>query len=233
MSKMYLVQYCLKILEEVNKHQYHNSEDLELYQFVRDSIDGKLPRKSYYKLSESISDRFANDIEKIVGFSVKGYTNRVAPGNIEHICKEHGANGRSDKSMSDLHDLAKINYIIENYVKLRMGKMSKEYKNSDGSRAKTIELQKKIDDRYYYVIEAVPCAKVKSLHVVSAYTNKNDTFSEVAVSTDPSRYVQDELQHNVSSNNIISQEHKKTTGDYLIHLSSTKLTCLELSGVVS
>jgi len=48
------------------------------------------------------------------------------------------------------------------------------------------------------VVEAVPDAKLKTLHVVSAYINKNDTFLEVAVSKDPSRYVQDELQSNVS-----------------------------------
>lgn len=65
---------------------------------------------------------------------------------------------------------------------------------------------------YYYVVEAVPDTKHKTLHVISAYINKNDTFSGVAVSNDPSRYVQDEPQSNVSSSkDIISQTEKKET----------------------
>lgn len=202
-----------------SKTQFNISEDTELYQYIQDSLDGKLSKKSSYILSESISEKLAKDIENIVGFSVEGYENKISPGNIEHIRKEHGVDGRSDKSMSDLHDLAKINYVIENYDNLREGKRSKEYKNSDGSFAKTIELQKKIDDNFYYVVEAVPDAKAKSLHVVSAYINKNDTFSEVAVSQDPSRYVQDELQTNVSSDDSISQKQQNTTENQKFSLS--------------
>ena len=144
----------------------------------------------------------AKDIEKIVGFSVKEYGNEISPSSIRHINKEHGANGRSDRSMKDYHDLARLSYVINNYDNIREGKISEEYRNSDGSFAKTVELQKKIDDGFYYVVEAVPDAKNKTLHVVSAYINKKDTFSDVLVSNDPKRYVQDEHQSNVSTDSI-------------------------------
>lgn len=193
------------------KLKYNLSEDAGLYQYIQDSLSGKVSKKSYHKLSDTISDRLANDIEKIVGFSVDGFGNEISRGNIEHINKDHGVNGKSDQSMSDLHDLAKINYVIENYDNIREGKESREYKNKDGSNAKTVELQKKIDSGFYYVVEAVPDAKLKTLHVVSAYINKNDTFLEVAVSKDPSRYVHDELQSNVSSNDSIPQNTKNAT----------------------
>lgn len=198
------------------KARYDVSEDKDLYQYIQDALNGKLSKKSYHKLSDSISDRLAHDIEKIVGFSVEGYGNEISPGNIEHINKDHGPNGESDKSMSNLHDLAKLNYVIENYDNIREGKISRQYKNRDGSYSKTVELQKKIDDKFYYVVEAVPDAKLKTLHVVSAYINKNDTFLEEAVSKDPSRYVQDELQSNVSSNYIISEDTENTTPTYSI-----------------
>ena len=42
-------------------------------------------------------------------------------------------------------------------------------------------------------------------HLVSAYKNKKDTFSDVPVSNDPRRYVQDEHQPNVS-NDIIDRK---------------------------
>ena len=194
------------------RQDYDKAEDKTLYQYIKDALAGKLPKKSFHKLSDSISDRLANDIEKIVGFSVKGYGNEISPGNITHINNRHGAKGKHDHSMSDIHDLAKMGYVIENYDKIREGEGSKQYKNGDGSKAKTVELQKKIDEEYYYVVEAVPDAKLKTLHVVSAYKNKNDTFSEVAVSKDPSRYVQDEPQSNVSSENMIPTKEDIVNG---------------------
>ena len=203
------------ISQEKIKENYSQSEDKNFYQFIVDAIAGKLPKKSFHKISQKISDRMAKDIEKIVGFSVKEYGNEISPSSIRHINKEHGANGRSDRSMKDYHDLARLSYVINNYDNIREGKISEEYRNSDGSFAKTVELQKKIDDGFYYVVEAVPDAKNKTLHVVSAYINKKDTFSDVLVSNDPKRYVQDEHQPNASSNDIISQTVENATNKSL------------------
>lgn len=199
--------------------KYSASEDTNLYQYVQDALSGKLPKKSYYKISDTISDRMAKDIENIVGFSVKGYGNEISPGSIRHINKEHGENGRTDHSMKDYHDLAKVSYVIDNYDNIKEGKRSEEFKNSDGTYAKTVELQKKIDDGFYYVVEAVPDAKNKTLHIVSAYINKKDTFSDVLVSNDPKRYVQDEHQPNVSLNNSIPQNDKNSSSDADIRYS--------------
>ena len=192
--------------------QYTLSEDTELYNYIQDALNNNLPKKSYYKISDTISDRMANDIENIVGFSVKGYGNEISPSNIRHINKRHGENGKNDTSMKDSHDLAKISYVIDNYDNIREGKISTEYRNSDGSYAKTVELQKKIDDGFYYVVEAVPDSAKKTLHIVSAYINKKDTFSDVLVSNDPKRYVQDEHRPNVSSNYIIPENTENSSG---------------------
>lgn len=200
--------------------KYSASEDTNLYQYVQDALSGKLPKKSYYKISDTISDRMAKDIENIVGFSVKGYGNEISPGSIRHINKEHGENGRTDHSMKDYHDLAKVSYVIDNYDNIKEGKRSEEFKNSDGTYAKTVELQKKIDDGFYYVVEAVPDAKNKTLHIVSAYINKKDTFSDVLVSNDPKRYVQDEHQPNVSLNNSIPQNDKNASSEVKYSLTS-------------
>ena len=206
----YLEQRLARVYESVDMKKtatesgevYANYEDAELYRYIEDALANDLPKKSFYKISDIISDKLASDIEKIVGFSVKGYSNEIAPGNIKHIEKEHGSNGKKDRSMSDHHDLARISFVIDNYEKIKPGKLSSQYKNSDGTFAKTIELQKKINDEFYYVVEAVPDANLKTLHIVSAYKNKKDTFSDVPVSNDPRRYVQDEHQPNVSTDII-------------------------------
>ena len=186
--------------------QYFSSEDTNLHQYIKDALSGNLPKKSFYKVNKIIPDRLATDIEKIVGFSVKGYSNEIAPGNIQHIENEHGPNGRKDQSMKNHHDLARISFVVENYEKIKEGKISGEYKNSDGTNSKTVVLQKKINDEFYYVVEAVPDATLKTLHIISAYKNKKDTFSDVPVSNDPRRYVHDEHQPNVSNDIILNEE---------------------------
>ena len=182
--------------------QYSLAEDEKLYTYINDALSDKLPKKSFYKISDKISDRLANDIEKIVGFSVEDYSNEITPSSIMHIEKQHGTNGKKDSSMQDHHDLARVSYVIDNYEKITEGKRSGEYKNSDGTHAKTVVLQAKVDNQFYYVVEAVPDAKLKALHVVSAYKNKKDTFPNVPVSNDPRRYVQDEHRSNVSNPSI-------------------------------
>ena len=57
----------------------------------------------------------------------------------------------------------------------------------------------------------MPDSAKKTLHIVSAYINKKDTFSDVLVSNDPKRYVQDEHRSNVSSKDIISDSSKKSS----------------------
>ena len=48
-----------------------------------------------------------------------------------------------------------------------------------------------------------------------ALFRKNDTFSEEPVANAPRRYVQDEAQSNVSSNDIIPESQKNTTKNSL------------------
>ena len=191
-------------------HEYDQAEDNDLAEFVGSVVVGNAREKDYRVISKHISDRLAIEIQKIVGLNVSGYGNEIDKGQVEHILKEHGEHGRSDNSMADVGDIARIGYAIENFDKIREGNNRSKYKNSDGTKAKTVELQTRIGNNFYYVVEAVPDAKVKKLKVVSAYINKKDTFSEVAVSNDPSRYVQDESQSYVF-NNIISDSNKKST----------------------
>lgn len=169
---------------------YNSALDKDLYDFAKDVISGKeKSTKTYRKIAERISDRLAEDIKRIVGFSVEGYGNEIDASQIQRIWKDH--------SMKDIKDIGRIRYAIDNYDDIRVGNNKTKYKNDDNSVAKTVELVTKIGNKFYYVVEAVPDAKIKALHVISAYINKNNTFPGEAVSKDPSRYVQDEPQSNV------------------------------------
>ncbi len=179
------------------------AEDKNLINFIIRVLEGKEDYKKFKTISMHISERLAKAIENIVGFSVFDYGNEIDSGQIQHIWKEHGRNGKTDKSMADVRNLARIAYVVDNFDNIRAGKNRSKYKNSDGTLAKTVEIQKKIGKDFYYVVEAIPDTKLRKLRVVSAYINKNDTFSEVAVLNSPSRYVQNESQPNASSSNII------------------------------
>lgn len=193
--------------------EFLKSEDNKLKEFIVRVLEGKAKQKEHQAISIHIPNRLAEEITKIVGFSVQDYGNEIDKGQTEHIWREHGSNGRADNSMSDIRNLARISYAVNNFDKIREGKNRSKYRNTDGTLAKTVEIQKKIGDNFYYVVEAVPDTKLKKLRVITAYINKNDTFFEVAVPNDPSRYVRDEPQPNVSSSvNIISNYIKKTIG---------------------
>ena len=183
---------------------YDLSEDKNLKKYIEDALSGKLPKKSFYKINEVIPIRLAKDIERLVGFSVKEFGNEISPNHIKHVIDRHGKNGKVDHSMKNISDFARIGYIIEKYDCVIKGDINKEYRNRDGTPSNNIVLQKKIADNYYYVVEAVPDANKKILHVVSAHINKNDTFPVVGNAISPNPDVRNEPQSNVSFDNIVS-----------------------------
>lgn len=192
--------------------EYENSEDKELYQFIQDALDNKVSGKTTYELQHKIEQRLVNDIRNLLGIETDGFSNMISKDNIVHIIKRHGIHGTADHSMADLHKLAKIEYVLQHYDKVTPGKErgNFRYKNSDNTPAQTILLQKAIDEEYYYVVEAVPNNKAKSLYVTSAYIQKNDSFVQEVMPKSLSRYVQNELKQNESfvTDNIAENKEK-------------------------
>lgn len=207
---------------EIANDEYKEAEDSELYDIAKRIYDsGTTSKKAYYKLSETLPERLVNDIKEILNIDVSDYGNEISETSIAHINRRHGPNGSSDHSMEDVHNVARIEYAIENYAEIEEGARSKEYRNRDGSYSKTIVMRANIGSDFYYVVEAVPDAKIKTLHVVSAYINKNDTFSDVVVSNDPNRYVQDEHRPNVSfPKSNVSSDRENVNKRYSLNLEN-------------
>lgn len=100
---------------DMQNEEYLDSEDGVLMEFIVSVIEGRAERKGFQTISVHISDRLAEAIRSIVGFSVADYGNEIDKGQTEHIWKEHGKNGRSDNSMSDIRNLARIGYVVDNF----------------------------------------------------------------------------------------------------------------------
>ena len=190
--------------------EYENSEDKEFYRFIEAALNNKIPERNTYELQAKIEPRLVNDIKAILDISAEGFTNKISAGHIRHIEIRHGGQGKADKSLANHHNLAKMEYVIGHYDKICKGARSKEYRNADNTPAQTIILQTAIDEKYYYVVEAVPDSKARSLYVTSAYINKRDLFEQTTVQNNPPQYVRKELESKESflTDDIIENEEE-------------------------
>lgn len=151
--------------------EYADAVDGDLINFAEYAKKNPTDNKTTYTMSE-VSPRAAEDIKNLTGIDVEGFDHSIKTNSIRHIEQRHGMNGESDTSMADVRDIARIQYVIDNYDKVEFSdRTSREYKNSDNSPAKHILYTKRVNGNYY-VVEAVPDTKKHQLAIVTAYKNK-------------------------------------------------------------
>jgi len=74
--------------------------------------------------------------------------------------------------MEDVNDIARMEYILQNYDSVKLSaRTTTAYRDSDSIQAKIIIYEKRINGKYY-VAEAVPDSKRKEITVLSVYKNK-------------------------------------------------------------
>lgn len=178
----------------INEYQEAVDNDLVDYvQMVKDNPGKKLPR---YPLNP-VTDQAAADIMRLTGIDVRGNKTEIESRMIEHILKDHGENGGTDRSMRDSNDIGRIQYVIDNYDEIEHGGTSSAYvyqnKHGRNAKAQTVVMKKKVNGTYF-VVEAVPDTQKKTLFVVSAYMNKNgqkETASSLSGDAKASRFTSD------------------------------------------
>ena len=161
--------------EQATIDAYQNSVDdnlVEYIQTVKENPGQKMPR---YPLKD-VDARAAEDIKRLTGIDVSGNKTQIEARAVEHILKRHGENGKGDQSMRDVNDIGRIQYVIDNYDSMEHGGKSSAYvyQNEKGRNvhAQTVILKKKVNGTYF-VVEAVPDTKKKTLFIVSAYMSQN------------------------------------------------------------
>lgn len=127
-----------------------------------------------------VNDRAANDIGRILGIDVKGFTHNINTNGIQHIINRHtGKTGGHDNTMELVDDIARVGWVLENYDNVELlvedGEQvySSEFRDKNDNPAPQIRFVKKIDG-YYYVVEAACENKHNKLWVQSAYLQKNN-----------------------------------------------------------
>ena len=154
--------------------EYQGAVDKDLVSFYENA---KGDQKASYSL-KPVSERAAADIVDIIGLDVAGYKTTFDARQAVHIKKGHGPEGKTDQSMADSNDVGRIQYVLDNYDSVEDGGTTTAYwetkDNGHNRKAKTVVFSKKVNGTYY-VVEAAPVTKAKSLYIVSAYMQKNGT----------------------------------------------------------
>ena len=114
--------------------------------------------------------------EKRLPINVRGFKVAIEARQVEHILKNHGERSASDRSMANSSDLAKIEFVINNHDDIRKAGKTRAYTymvNGRNKTADTVLYEKKIGEKSYYVVQAVPDTKAKTLHIVTAFIGKS------------------------------------------------------------
>ena len=174
-------QLSLKKDIETIKQEYKKAVNPKIVDFVervRNLKDKNVAGKIKIELS-SVNEREVQDIKKLTGIDTSEYKRDMDGNTVIHVENRHGENGAADRSMSDVNDLARIEYVLENYDDIESAKDDNgRYRDSDNKLSKSVVYSKRINGNYY-VVEAVPDSKAKTLHVVSAYKTKAEGVSQV------------------------------------------------------
>lgn len=200
-------QMSLKKDIETIKQEYKKAVNPKIVDFVnkvRNFKNKEAANKVHIDLT-GVTEREVHDIKELTGIDTSEYKRSMDGNAVEHIEKDHGENGVSDHSMSDVEDLARIEYVLDNYDDIEKGTADKvytKYMNSDNTPAAKVIYSKRVNGNYY-VVEAVPDSKAKTLRVISAYKEKAEGVSQVLnMSEDPQLTSQTPHAFAPSDNNI-------------------------------
>lgn len=161
--------------EQAVIEEYQAAADPALAEYINGIIKNGQDGADKFDL-KPVSDRAAEDIQRITGIDVKGNATQLEPRMVAHIWKDHGENGKTDQSMRDVNDIARVQYVLDNYDDVTDGGTSSAYvtvkPNGKHGLAKTVVFSKAVNGTYY-VVEAVPDTRAKTVYVVSTYMQKN------------------------------------------------------------
>jgi len=164
---------------------------------------------------ENVEDTIAETIKEKTGIDVSGFKVAIEARQLEHIIKRHGENGKSDHSMSNDSDIAKIEYVLNSPDDIRNAGKTQAYsymKDGKNRTADTVLYEKSIGEQSYYVVQAVPDTKAKTLYIVSAFIGNPGYKKETSQLTDA---------HNVPS--VTSNDGSAIVSDKIVSQSTEKV----------
>ncbi len=131
----------------------------------------------------SVSPLIASKIQGLTGVDVRDFKIAIEARQLKHILKDHGKNGLTDRSMADPSDIAKMQYVLESPGDISYAGKTQAYTYTANGRNKTADTvlyEKEIGEKSYYVVQAVPDTKAKTLYIVTAFIGKKGYKKEAS-----------------------------------------------------
>lgn len=189
---------------------YLQAVNSELSAFVERVKRGEKTRP-WFNLG-GVNARAAADVQSLTGVDVSGYVSSITPSDVRHILRRHGENGVADHSMRDVNDLARIEFVMQNYDDVELqNDTTLAVTNTDQSPASLVKFSKKIDGTYY-VVEAVPDSNAKKMRVITAYISAKGASHAAANAEAFDRTPEAHLPYSADTYNIAQAEGESQEG---------------------
>ncbi len=166
------VKITSEIIDEKIINEFNNSINPELKLYIEDVINGIGAKRKYLS---RVNERASKKILDILGRDVSGEVYVIDRNAVNHIIIRHGLEGKANKSMADMDNVARIEYVLGNfddiYVLLdKNGNQlySKQYKDSGNKLAPKILFTKKIGNKFYNITVAASINNSNSVGIVTA-----------------------------------------------------------------
>lgn len=220
-------RFIKKINERENLEKYDQLSPNKKVLDMISSVKSKNHNDNDKVYFNNVSNEIADIIEKITGVNVKGFKVAIEARMVEHILKRHGENGQQDQSMSDDNDIAKLELALTTPNVMRYGGKTQAYTyflDNKNKTADTVLYEMYLGDDSYYIVQAVPDTKAKTLFVVSAfigeqgYTGQNKKgTSQLNDANAPPRTPENDFvivpNYSVSQNSDLSIDSEKNIFD--------------------
>lgn len=196
------------------KAEYEASTNAKLVEWARPYFEGtKKPNSKDRYIVCPVSDRVAQDIFELTGSDVRGFNHVFQSDVIKHICNEHGNNGKSDHSVSDIAHIGRVAYVLNNYDEIIEGsRRSGGFKNKSNERANTIVFIKRLNGQVFAAEAITDSLKNKQLFITSLYLKRykeNSTQKRESVITDQNNDLRPNVQNEADSvTSILPQPEK-------------------------
>ena len=227
---------------------YISSADSSIKTFIQKVLGLKDPkyRNSIRHDISEVSSRENEMLSSLTKANYDGYGNILTGSAVDHIKNRHGFKGKADKSMSNMNDIARVNYVLENadgvgYLLNDDGsaQVSDVWKNSDGTPAQRVVFYKELDGTYYACV-AAPDSNAKVIAVESVFIGNNsnranigtvlnlaDNSAQQVTSETPQRASVSSTGEAVASTENISQSSEKSNSNPVMKRSVTESHTLQ------
>ena len=216
-------------VEQAVIDEYQAAVDDNLVNYIETVRDNKGAKIGRYSL-KPVADRAAKDIMRLTGVDVSGNQTAIEARIVEHILKRHGENGTANHSMRDINDIARIQYVLDNYDTASYGGKTLAYQtvkpNGRPGQADTVIFTKAVNGTYY-VVEAVPDTKKKTVFIASAYMSNQKAGDVQTADADAWRFTSETknaqspaVEAKTSTNAIIAQSDENYHNNFQASLET-------------